>query len=256
MNNNPFEAYDIEHFSASSINTYIQEPAMWVFRYLYKNKGTGNPAMWRGTTVDEITGDALNNTKSIDILIQEGLSRYDGLYNYYLDKIDIDTKKYEKERSLLPLYVETAVNFYRELGKPISYQKKVSLQFEELPIPIIGYIDLQYEGTVRDIKTLQSLPSVIPPSVCRQLSVYAKAEDSNALVDYVYITSKKAEVVTMPVDNVDEHIAVVKKVAINIMNLLSYSNDINQIANLFYPNYDHFMWSNPLEVEEAKNIWS
>ena len=36
MNNNPFEAYDIEHFSASSINTYIQEPAMWVFRYLYK----------------------------------------------------------------------------------------------------------------------------------------------------------------------------------------------------------------------------
>ena len=256
MNNNPFENYDIEHLSASSINTFILEPAMFVFRYLHKFKGTGNPAMWRGTTVDEITGNSLEENKSIDILIQEALSRYDGLYHYYLDKIDIDTKKYEKERNLLPLYVETAVKFYRELGKPVSYQKKVSLQFEELPIPIIGFIDLQYEGTVRDIKTVQRLPSVIPPSVCRQLSVYAKAEDSNALVDYVHVTSKKAEVVTMPVNNIDEHIAVVKKVAINIMNLLSYSNDINQIANLFYPNYDHFMWNNPIEVEEAKKIWS
>ena len=36
--NNPFDNFGIEHLSASSINTYIADPCMFIMRYLYKNK--------------------------------------------------------------------------------------------------------------------------------------------------------------------------------------------------------------------------
>ena len=128
------------------------------------------------------------------------------------------------------------------------------MYLDDIPVPILGYIDVQYEGLVRDIKTVSRLPSVIPDTVNRQLSIYAKAEDSDAMVDYVYVTTKKAEMISMQVENIDEHIKTVRSVAIAIMNLLSYSNDKNQIASLFYPNYDSWLWGKD-EIKLAKTIW-
>ena len=74
------------------------------------------------------------------------------------------------------------------------------------------------------------------------------------MVDYVYVTTKKAEMISMQVENIDEHIKTVRSVAIAIMNLLSYSNDKNQIASLFYPNYDSWLWGKD-EIKLAKTIW-
>ena len=156
----------------------------------------------------------------------------------------------------MPNYLKTAMSYYDQLGdKPVSYQKEINLQIDGIPIPIQGFIDLQYDGIVRDIKTVSRLPSEIPSSVNRQLSVYAIAEDSMPIVDYVYITKTKSEVISIPVIDVDEHIATVKKVAHSIMNLLSYSDDVNEIASLFYPDYDDWRWSKE-DIKVAQNLWS
>ena len=40
-----------------------------------------------------------------------------------------------------------------------------------------------------------------------------------------------------------------------IMNLLSYSDDVNQIASLFYPDYDDWRWSQE-DIKVAKTLWS
>ena len=76
---------------------------------------------------------------------------------------------------------------------------------------------MQYEGLVRDIKTVSRLPNAIPDTVNRQLSIYAKAENCDAMVDYVYVTTKKAEMISMQVNNIDEHIKTVRSVAMAIM---------------------------------------
>jgi hypothetical protein len=39
------------------------------------------------------------------------------------------------------------------------------------------------------------------------------------------------------------------------MNLLSISNDKNEIANMFYPNFDDWKWGED-EIKFAKTIWS
>jgi len=252
--NNPFDNHDIEHLSASSINTYIQDPCMFILRYLFKNKSSSNPAMWRGTVVDEGIGDALTTKKTTKKIIKNAISRFDGLYEYTAKDYEVNTIKLEKERDLIPRYLNTAIPYYQNIGKPISYQKEIRLQIDNIPIDILGYIDLQYEGLVRDIKTVSRLPSAIPDTVNRQLSIYAVAENCDAIVDYVYVTSKKAEMISMQVENIDEHINTVRNVAYAIMNLLSYSNDKNEIASLFYPNYDSWLWGKD-EIKLAKTIW-
>lgn len=252
--NNPFDNHDIEHLSASSINTYIQDPCMFILRYLFKHKSPSNPAMWRGTVVDEGIGDALTTKKTTKKIIKNAISRFDGLYEYTAKDYEVNTIKLEKERDLIPRYLNTAIPYYQNIGKPISYQKEIRLQIDDIPIDILGYIDLQYEGLVRDIKTVSRLPSAIPDTVNRQLSIYAVAENCDAMVDYVYVTSKKAEMISMQVENIDEHINTVRNVAYAIMNLLSYSNDKNEIASLFYPNYDSWLWGKD-EIKLAKTIW-
>ena len=46
-----------------------------------------------------------------------------------------------------------------------------------------------------------------------------------------------------------------KLVALAIMNLLSFSNDKQTIAQLFYPNLDDWKWGDD-EINFAKTIWS
>lgn len=256
--NNPFANFDIDHLSASSLNTYINDPCMFIIRYLFKHKGTGNPAMWRGSIVDEIIGEMLTDKRNLknETLIKRAEKRFQGLYDHWKKEITIDEDKYYKEKSNLSRYLEVAIPFYKQLGKPKNYQKKISLQLESIPIEIIGYIDLQYEGILRDIKTVGRMPSNVPDSVKRQLSIYAVAENSEALVDYIFASPKKTEIKVMKIENIKEHLIVVEKVAIAVMNLLSFSNDKYEIAKLFYPNFDSWIWSNKEDIEFAKSIWS
>ena len=244
MKNNPFENFDIEHLSASSLNTYINDPCMFIIRYLFGFKGKGNPAMWRGTVVDQIIGMMLMSQKVID-----------GLYEHYKDEMTIDEKKYSKERLAIEKYLSVAIPFYKQLGEPVSYQEEVRLQLDSVPIDIIGYIDLEYKGLVRDIKTVGRMPSEVPDSVKRQMSVYATAKQCDVVVDYVYASSSKAEVKVVEVKDIEQHIKVVEKTALAVMNLLSYSNDKYEIAKLFVPNFDSWMWSSEEDIEFARSIW-
>ena len=65
-----FEKHGIKHLSPSSINLFIAEPSLWVLRYLFKDKipSISNPAMTRGSLVDEALGKGL-----IDKVAEEDL---------------------------------------------------------------------------------------------------------------------------------------------------------------------------------------
>tara|TARA_Y100001937_G_scaffold53200_1_gene73391 strand:+ start:2709 stop:3500 length:792 start_codon:yes stop_codon:yes gene_type:complete len=256
--NDPFETHEIDHLSPSSINTFIQNKEVWIMRYLFKYRNGGSPAMWRGTVVDHAIGSLLFENREEEAILEsskkEFVNHYEKCLKDYPDQV-IEPSQVLKEQTALPKYLRTAFDFYKTLGKPTDYQKKVEYFTEEVPIPIIGYIDLQYENIIRDIKTTGRMPSEVSSAHARQLSVYAKAEDCMPVLDYVYVTTKKAEVVTLRVTDVDKHIKEVEKVALAIMRLLSYSNDKYEIANLSYPDYDSWMWSDQ-EKQFARTIWS
>jgi len=255
MKNNPFEQHGINHISASSINQYITNPARWVLQISGFRDSFGSPAMWRGIAVDDAICKGVYEDISIKKLQKFAIDVFDERMNQAQEeKIPFDYSKVSKERDLLNTYVEIAIPHFRSLGTPVATQKKIKLEYDWLPVPIIGYLDLQYEGVVRDIKTVNRLTSKMLDTTSRQLAIYAAAEKCTPIIDYVYVTSTKQEVVTTPVIDLDMHMNVVERAAINMMNVLSYSDDINVIADLYIPNLDDWMWSRN-EKEAAKKLW-
>lgn len=256
MSNNPFESHNIEYLSATSINEFITNPARWVLTYVGGYRDTfGSPAMWRGIAVDDVICKAVYENISIKQCKTLAKEIFDTkMEEAKTDNINYDIDKASKERDLLSSYIDVAIPHFRELGKPLDTQKRIVLEFDFLPIPIIGYTDLQYEGVVRDIKTVNRLPTKMLDTVSRQLSIYAAAENCIPIIDYVHVTQTKQQVVTTPVQNLEVHINEVKRACLNMMNVLSYSNDVNGIAELFFPNFDDWKWSSK-EKQEAKKLW-
>ena len=193
--------------------------------------------------------------KPLDQNISSGLQKFDIEFQMALDlNIEYDGIKLTKERADVETYVKIAVPYFRKMGKPIATQKRIELNFEEIPVPIIGYLDLQYEGQVRDIKTVARLPANMMSSVRRQLAIYAAAEQCDAFVDYVHVTKTTQQVKSVPVENIDGTINEVRRACNSMMNVCAYSNDINEVAQLFFPNFDDWKWS-AAEIGAAKKIW-
>ncbi len=245
--NNPFDQFDIEHLSASSINLFIQDIPLFIVRYLAKHKSPTNPAMLRGTVIDHAIG---NKTS-----VAEAQKEFMALMNYEKKQGNIfDKEKAETEYNNIEKYLEVGIPFYKELGEPVSYQKKVELQYEDLPIPIIGYVDMEYSDCIRDIKTTAKRPSALLEPVQRQIALYAKCLDvDRAYADYLYVTKTKAEVISFEVDDIDMRINEVYRVALAMMNLLQ-NNDINSLVEQFYPDMTSFMWDQT-SIEVAKELW-
>ena len=243
--NNPFDKFDIEHLSASSINLFIQDICLFIVRYLFKHKSPTNPAMLRGIVIDH----ALGNKTSV----AEAQKEFMALMNYEKKQGNVfDQEKAEIEYNNIEKYLDVGIPFYKDLGKPVSYQEKVILQFEDLPIDIIGYVDLEYKDCIRDIKTTAKTPK-LTPQVSRQLAIYSTALDKPAFADYLYVAKTKQEVVTFEVEDVDARINEVYRVALAMMNLLQ-NNDINSLVEQFYPDMTSFMWDQS-SIEVAKELW-
>ena len=246
--NNPFDQFDIEHLSASSINLFIQDIPLFIVRYLAKHKSPTNPAMLRGTVIDHAIGEK----HSVKTAQKEFMS----LMNYHKKEgVTFDEVKAETEYKNIEKYLEVGLPFYKNLGEPVSYQKKVELDFDDLPIPVIGYVDLEYKDCIRDIKTSARKPSELLPPVQRQLAIYATAlEKDRAYADYLYVTKTKAEVITLECDDIDMRLNEVYRVASAMMNLLQ-NNDINSLIEQFYPNFESsWMWD-ASSIEQAKKLW-
>lgn len=245
--NNPFDQFDIEHISASSINLFMQDIPLFIVRYLAKHKSPTNPAMLRGTVIDHAIG---NKTS-----VKEAQKEFKALMNYEKNQGNVfDQEKAETEYNNIEKYLEVGFPFYQELGEPVSYQKKVELQFDDLPIPVLGFVDMEYSDCIRDIKTTAKRPSALTPQVQRQIAIYATALEKNrAYADYLYVTKTKAEVITFEVDDIDMRLNEVYRVASAMMNLLQ-NNDINSLVDQFYPDMTSFMWDDS-SIQVAKELW-
>lgn len=265
MTNNPFSAHGIEHLSASSINLFIEDPARWVMRYLFVAPKTQKPVFWRGTAVDDAIGRMFGMQENqpapepIDNCKAMAMEQYFGLAAYWQEQgYDFDPEEVGKESNNLVKYLDSALPFYQDLGTPAAYQKKIDIMVDDCPIPVIGFIDLLYQDgddkVVRDIKTTGRKPT-LRPSVARQLALYAHAENATPFVDYVYVTSRNSDVEVFPVDNWELHFNDVRQAIKALTNLVSYSDDAQQIANLFYPDYDKWSWSSEEIAFASKTIW-
>ena len=64
-------------------------------------------------------------------------------------------KRRENQRNNLTSYVENGLRELRQYGIPTGYQEKVKIALDDVPVPIIGYIDWRFDQhrLVVDLKT-------------------------------------------------------------------------------------------------------
>lgn len=231
-----YAQHGIEHVSASSLNLWASEPALWVMERLLKLRSPVGPAAHVGTAVEAGVEFALLNPDKLHDALPIALERYDQLCQ------DVDAKL--KVAGML----EQAVKQLAAYGKPDvpedGRQHRVEVQLEGVPVPCIGYTDFVWHahGLIVDLKTSSTMPSAIKVSHARQGAVYARAF-SNYGMRFAYCTPKKSAVYAL--ENAATHLAALGNIARRLDRFLSLSKDPQELAGIVCPDFESFYWSDP-----------
>ena len=243
--NDPFKAHGINYLSPSSINTYINDTSLWVARYLFKIKSSSGASAVRGIATEFVLADKY----------EKGVFDYNLLDVKFMSLcaesgIDLGDIKTAKEKNLLKGFGSVIdENFdYKNLE---AYQEKVEVQIEDMPVPIMGYIDFRFKGKIVDLKTTTRMPTRPTEAQKRQMALYSMAYPDSS-VDLFFATPKEHKTFTLK--NLTLYKKQLRKVALSIQKFLSISDDKHELASLMYPNLDSWLWSGM--KEEANKIWS
>ena len=126
---------------------------------------------------------------------------------------------------------------------------------EGLSVPMIGFFDIEWgnHGILTDIKTTHALPSKISTSHARQVALYCAARGNNLDARVTYVTSKKCA--TYHLENVEQHVQALNKIALTIQKFLSISNDAEELASIVVPEVDSFYFADPMARKAAYDVW-
>ena len=140
-----FTLHDVDHLSVSTINLFVDSPALCLMKLMGIKDETYKPSAFRGIAIEKGMTELLKNPK-IDYkqLGDIVLSEYDENVT-----VPDDTSKHIRisdaspeyiERVTLNRYFETGYNFYKDFEKkPIESQGKIEHQMEGIDVPFIGY---------------------------------------------------------------------------------------------------------------------
>jgi len=243
-----FERYDIDHLSASSLNTWIACPSMWVMERLIGRKVPGGCAMHRGTAVEHGVSIGLFDleAKASDCAIA-ALARYDELA-----AVSGDPKR-ETERGNVPGMVAQGLIELRRFGQPDAppegyHQHRVEIELQDVAVPIIGFLDFEYPGRIVDLKTTMRVPSTMSEAHKRQGAIYKKAR-GNSSVEFVYCSDKKSATLSLEDDEARMALMELRHAAIRLERFLSLSADPYELASILTPDFSTYHWSDPAARE-------
>lgn len=242
--------------SASTINLFIEDPALWVLKYFYGLTGTFGKYACRGVAVE----DGLNAWV-------EGLMYYQDIA---LDNFIEYTFPLEDDVSdIVPLikpWTEHCVNIFEGIKDPV-----VSLQTQihhvMLGIDFTGFIDFEYEDCTRDLKTVNKLPKVLARGPrkgmleagkkghIRQQAIYTRATGKPSYLEYITPTGEHLSYLVTE-EEVDEAMIDVESTVEDIKKLLTLP--LEDVIKDTVPNFKKFYsmyWDDKLRMA-AQEIWA
>ena len=219
--------------------------SLWVARYLFKIKSSSGASAVRGIATEFVLADKY----------EKGVFDYNLLDVKFMSLcaesgIDLGDIKTAKEKNLLKGFGSVIdENFdYENLE---AYQEKVEVPIDDMPVPIMGYIDFRFKDKIVDLKTSTRMPTRPTEAQKRQMALYSMAYP-NSSVDLFFATPKEHKKFTLK--NLTLYKKQLRKVALSIQKFLAISDDKHELASLMYPNLDSWLWSGM--KEEANKIWS
>lgn len=248
-----FAKHGIAHLSASSVNLFIAQPALWCASYLMKRRTPVGPAAHRGTSIEAgVEAGLFDPELPIGECQKIAQERFHGLTRLSADA------RIEKERACIDGSVEVALAELRQYGVPDKpadgRQHKLEITLEGVSVPIIGFLDFIWpqHGIIGDLKSTARIPSEISEAHARQGSLYMR-HGSNLQVRMIYVSAKK--VAAYVVEDAPTHIAAFTQAAQAIERLLSLSDDPEHITRCFAPDLSSFYWGDQTARNIAQEIW-
>lgn len=245
-----FQKHNIERLSVSTINQWIEQPALALLKLAGIKDKTNSPSAWRGTSTDKALTKIILNNASESSAIEFALQTFEEEKSLCEDFVE--PEKIEKEKKSIIDYVKVGRQFYSSLTSScIDSQGKIDWEMEDIDVPFIGFYDLLYEDYVRDIKTTRVAPISCTRRASRQLALYSKATGKDPHVDYI----TKKEVRSFKVTNVEDAYKDLQQATLALKRVLSYSDDIFECCRLVHPDIDDWRWGETTR-EKAKEIWN
>jgi hypothetical protein len=255
---NGFSQHGIEHLSASSLNLWAAEPAVWAMERLLGHRSPPSALMARGKAVEDgVHAGLLDPARSVDECAAQAVAAF----NREMALIPDDRR--DGERALIPGYVEHGLGELRQYGVPSAYQDRVELRLDDVPVPVIGFIDWRFDdhGLIVDLKTSERLPSAISLSHSRQGAIYARAHGNYGMrFAYVKPTAGKKDgraVVVYELERaeIDRQLMALRQIALRLERFLALSNDSAELCGLIVPDYERFHWTNPTTRARGAEIY-
>lgn len=250
---NAFQRHGIDHLSASHLNLFVQQPAMWAVNYLLKRRTPVGPSAHRGTAIEcGIEAGCFDPAMPLVECQRIGMEKF-----HSLTRLNSDPRV-EKEREMIAPAIEIGLAELRQYGLPEKpadgRQHKIELILDGVPIPIIGYLDLLFpqHGLLVDIKTTSRIPSEMTEAHSLQGAIYSAAM-GNHEVRFAYLSGKKISVYVLA--EPASHLARITRTAQAIERFLTLSDDGELLTKCFAPDMSSFYWGDQSARTLAAEIW-
>lgn len=170
----------LQHFSGSTINSFIERRSGFFRSKVLNVPFRTNPSMARGKAVEEYVN-----------------AYFDGEQVNPLDLFDRecppqDNEKYHAIRSSVPTLANLALSFYESefIQHPLK-QFKIEVRLPEVNLPIIGFLDYyQFGKQVRDCKVVERNSSSLSQAYIVTGSLYKLATGCDVYYD-LFVNNKK-----------------------------------------------------------------
>lgn len=247
-----FETHGIGHLSASSLNTWMAAPSLWLMEKLLGKRGGMGCAAHRGTAAEAgISAGLFDPLMPHEDCVAVALPIYDRL-----TALSGDPKR-ETERAVIPGIITQGLAL-REHGLPIrpneGDQHKIEIRLEGVSVPIIGYLDWLYADEVIDLKTTLRVPSSMSEPHLRQASIY-KTAHLDKRVRFFYASDKKSEKHTLTREQYDASITQLTKAAQRLQRFLAVSNDANELAAIIPHSSESFYFGDAQTKNHAISVY-
>lgn len=250
---NAFERHGLDHLSASSINLFVAQPAMWAMQKLMGRKTGVGPAAHRGTSIEAgVEMGLFEPDAPVEACQELAIARFNQL-TALSGHPGVD-----KERSAIAPAVAIGLLELRQYGIPASAegnrQHRIEVMIPGVPVPFIGWLDFWFpdHGIIVDLKTQARLSSKISDPHARQGAIYHAAH-GNAEIRFAYVTPQKVGVYKL--QDPRGHLDRVVGIANAIERFLSLSDDGEALTRSLFPDLDSFYWNDPGAQAAAQEIW-
>ena len=254
-----FNKFDLLPFSASRINSWIEDKSSFVLHYLYKYDFAPSCAMVRGSAI-EYGLSLFFKTKEINNpinCIAKAFQYYDEQVSFSLESDEEKIKQRDMIKPitelLFPKITQTNLSF-------TDYQMKIETNI--LGVPFIGYTDFTFENeeeiTVIDVKTTTKFQ--MRDSHVLQQAIYKKAleEKYNKKVDVklLYCTPKKCDFIEFDVDE-PIHLQTVELNLKNCSNVLGKCKSPQDASLDLIPDLNDWRWkyASQDKLDARKKVW-